>query len=534
MKLPKKENGLKGERLANTLGLLAMCCAFICAVALALTSLFAAARIGVGQYELLQVQIFEENELTNLMIVTFGIVVLILLSKIHIPKRLNRVLLVAMLAVFGVFGMIWATSVHAYAESDGAVLVRIAEKLIAKDYTELATQGAYLHYYLIRYPYQCGLLSFIELLVRAFGSIAALEVARGLNVVLLVSSYAGVVLIGERLFQNEKVTFLTILLLATCVQPVLSCTFVYGLIPAFSLCVWAVFFVIRYLQTGKKRTMIPAALLLALAAYVRSNTWIVIAAIAIVLLLKTIRAKSWRPLLFAALVVGLAIPAPKIAQTCYENQIDTSFGSGYPKTYWIAMSLQNGWKATGWQVQRYQGAMESEYGEDMDAVSARTKQDIKAGVQALLQEPGALGIYLYEKLVSQWDEPTFTSIWITEATQQYAAPEPLAKFIYSDQFDSAFRFVTGKTIKLLYFGFALGVAGLLRKRTEGQILLPLIILGGVLFHLIFEAKSQYVLEYLPLFAPLAAYGIFQTGRVVECLGQRIFKRRNEKTEESDM
>ncbi len=83
-------------------------------------------------------------------------------------------------------------------------------------------------------------------------------------------------------------------------------------------------------------------------------------------------------------------------------------------------------------------------------------------------------------------------------------------------------------IKLLYFGFALGAAGLLRKRTEEQILLPLIILGGVLFHLIFEAKSQYVLEYLPLFAPIAAYGVFQTGRVVERLSQRIFKRRNEK------
>ena len=534
MKLPKKVIESKGERLANTLGLLAICCAFLCAAALALTSLFAAARIGVGQYALLQVQIFEENELTNLMIVTFGIVVLMLLSKLHIPKRLNRILLVAMLAVFGAFGMIWAASVHAYAESDGAVLVRIAEKLIAKDYTELATQGAYLHYYLIRYPYQCGLLSFIELLVRAFGSIVALEMARGLNVVLLVSSYAGVVLIGERLFQNEKVTFLTILLLATCVQPVLSCTFVYGLIPAFSLCVWAIYFVIRYLQTGEKRTMIPVVLLLALAAYVRSNAWIVIVAIAIVLLLKTIRIKSWLPLLFAVLIVGLAIPAPKIAQTSYENQIGTSFGSGYPKIYWIAMSLQNGWKATGWQVQGYQEEMESEYGEDMDAVYVRAKQDIKTGAMKLLQEPGALGTYFYEKLVSQWDEPTFTSIWITEAVQQYAAPEPLADIIYSDQFDSVFRFVTGKMIKLLYFGFALGVAGLLRKRTEEQILLPLIILGGVLFHLIFEAKSQYVLEYLPLFAPIAAYGVFQTGRVVERLSQRIFKRRNEKTEEPDM
>jgi hypothetical protein len=35
-----------------------------------------------------------------------------------------------------------------------------------------------------------------------------------------------------------------------------------------------------------------------------------------------------------------------------------------------------------------------------------------------------------------------------------------------------------------------------------------------LFHLIFEAKSQYVLEYLPLMLPLVAYGALSLGRVV--------------------
>ena len=40
---------------------------------------------------------------------------------------------------------------------------------------------------------------------------------------------------------------------------------------------------------------------------------------------------------------------------------------------------------------------------------------------------------------------------------------------------------------------------------------PIALLGGVLFHLLFEASSKYVLSYLPLFCPLAAYGILALG-----------------------
>ena len=39
------------------------------------------------------------------------------------------------------------------------------------------------------------------------------------------------------------------------------------------------------------------------------------------------------------------------------------------------------------------------------------------------------------------------------------------------------------------------------------ILLPLILLGGFGYHLLFEAKSQYALTYLPLLLPIAAYGL---------------------------
>ena len=35
----------------------------------------------------------------------------------------------------------------------------------------------------------------------------------------------------------------------------------------------------------------------------------------------------------------------------------------------------------------------------------------------------------------------------------------------------------------------------------------MIVLGGLLYHLLFEAKSQYALPYFALLVPLAAWGL---------------------------
>lgn len=496
----------KQERVAQVLGTLAMCVVLLFALALAATSLFASARINPEDYSLLKIQMLRENPILNLLIVVVGVMLLAVLGKVPVTKRSNLVLGGAVLLALGLFGAMWVRSVRAFAESDGDVLIQICERLIAGDYASIAKSGEYLHYYMVRFPYQSGLLSYLEVLVRLFGTTGVYPVARLINVGLLISSYAALLLTTQRLFQNDRVTFVTIVLLCLNVQPVISCTFIYGLIPALALIIWAVYFVVRYMQTGKKRNMIPAVAVLAIAVYLRSNTWIAIVAIGIVLFLHAIQQKKLVPIGMLVLIVVACLPLPKLAQTYYENRLDTSFGDGYPKSYWMAMSLQKGWKATGWHVQDYQTMMEETYGEDVVGMDARARLDIQAGLSAFQKSPATLSTYLFEKLVSQWDEPTLLSIWISKSVNTFGEPTSLAKALYSDAFGSFYQLFTGKWIKVMYFEFAIYAVILLFKRTNEQLIFPVMILGGGVFHLIFEAKSQYVLEYLPLMLPLAAYG----------------------------
>ena len=77
-------------------------------------------------------------------------------------------------------------------------------------------------------------------------------------------------------------------------------------------------------------------------------------------------------------------------------------------------------------------------------------------------------------------------------------------------------YMEGYTLTL-YLGFAAGTAllaiGLLRRKAwawphlYAPLALMVAVLGGFLYHMLFEAKSQYLMIYLPMMAPLAAWGL---------------------------
>ena len=59
------------------------------------------------------------------------------------------------------------------------------------------------------------------------------------------------------------------------------------------------------------------------------------------------------------------------------------------------------------------------------------------------------------------------------------------------------------------FGLAAlgGVRLMKRKNDMAALALPVTILGGVLYHLLFEAKAQYAYPYMVYMLPLAAAGL---------------------------
>ena len=130
--------------------------------------------------------------------------------------------------------------------------------------------------------------------------------------------------------------------------------------------------------------------------------------------------------------------------------------------------------------------------------------------------------FYYHKIVSQWNEPSFEALWISNH-QPDQHPDGISKIAAS--------FYYGRTGKILYKWFdvihflILSMAGIgiwkRRKQMElGELLLLTTVLGGFFFHILWEAKSQYIWTYFILLIPTAAGGIREVGIWLDARGRK--------------
>lgn len=502
----------RGGRAASLLSLLACVAIALAALLLFAASLFFTAQIRQEQYfGALRVDLVPVNAIVSLVAFAALLLLVRLLTALRITRAANRIVAAASLALVALFGLAWVFSLRAEPTHDAGMVYDALKFLrLGEPESVSFTDPANIYrYYFVSYPFQFGFFAYLDAIFAVVGHSHFLGALRGASVVLLVLTYLGLIRISRKLFENEKVVFLTILLLCACVPMVLYCAAAYSLIPSLFACVWGVYFVICYLSSRKWGNLIPAALLFAFAVLLKPNAWIALVAAGIALLLDALRNRSWRSFAAVCCIVALALPLPSLAQRYYESETGAQFGKGYPLSSWVAMSLVQTDNTKGWYCNAYVEEITKTCGEDMDAVKAYSERVISERFAYFSAHPAEAADWYREKFATQWLEPTFQAVWSVNGGMPDLprAKNALAETLLDEPFAEGLSAYMRVELILLYGGFLLGAVLLLRKRTEAQLVLPLIVFGGVLYHLIFEAQSRYALSYLPLFAPIAAYGL---------------------------
>jgi len=337
-------------RAAGVLELLALIAALVCALALFITSLTTTNYIDPTAYEAQHILSRPDSILLNLAVAVVAVALFRVLRVTKLPDWFVKGATCVCLIALALVGIAWSFMMKAIPVSDQNVLFTSAVNLVKGDFSALQDTTGYEYFYFVRFPFQIGFLSYLELLVRAVGEQGTLILAPVLNVLMLVSGYAALLITTRRLFHDNRVTFLTLLLLCICVQPVLACTWIYGLIPALALTLWGVYFAVRFLQTNRLPNLIPTALFCAFAVYMKPNAWIGAVAVAAALLLHALKTRGWKPAVAAVLLLALCYPLPKIAQAVYEERIGVSFGKVYPMSSWMAMGMRDRRMAAGCSI----------------------------------------------------------------------------------------------------------------------------------------------------------------------------------------
>ena len=179
---------------------------------------------------------------------------------------------------------------------------------------------------------------------------------------------------------------------------------------------------------------------------------------------------------------------------------------------YLDVGLGKSKKAPGWYSRKHYNIYRKTNGnrEESDRLA---KKEISDRLTYFKENPGYTVGFFAGKIVSQWNEPEYGSVWVTRVKKHYngeVKPGSMLYSIYWGKLGLYLHKFCDKTQMLMFVLFVVAMIAILRRRQKIEISMPLTILvGAFLYHFLFEGKSQYIVTYYILISFFASYGMFR-------------------------
>lgn len=407
---------------------------------------------------------------------------------------------VGLLGVGTVLAILWVYGNQIVPEQDQLYVMQAADHLNVGNYEDFQTGG-----YLSMYPNQTGLLLLELLLTKLFGGMnyVVFEAMNGeayIATLLLLPALAGK--LGATPFEK-----LMTLLAGLFTLPLLFYTsFQYGNLLGLALALGAMYFELNYVEHHRVRDLVLTVLLIVVASAVKNNYLIFLVAIVLHALAEALRKKQVRNALLAVLVIAVYALQSWGTTAALEHKTGGDLSNGVSTMAFVAMGLQvNPVKCDGW-YNEFNKESYIESGYDAEKQGEIAKQSISDSV-AYLKSPGNAGRFFLRKNASQWADPLFQSLWTSQVRQTQNERPGWLQRVLSPRGSTAL----GQFLDVLQFWAYAGALFYLifGRKKEGffeSLLLQITVLGGFVFHCVWEAKGQYTISYFVLLLPLAVLG----------------------------
>lgn len=425
------------------------------------------------------------------------------LSKTNIcNKRFAIVISSVALAFSFLFSLYWAYASKSFLFGDRLEVSNVAVNFLKNDFSDYS-KGRYLCWY----PFQTGIITIIEFFYKLFGTNPL--VIKVVNCFFVILIFGAVLAITSEMSSNNYINIIICAIACSLSFPVMFfVTYVYGNLIGLAFALWAVYFEMRYLKTNNLWNILPAICLISIACIAKNNFYIALISMAICLFLKSLKNRSFIPVCLAICMIIVCSVVSKGFMKINSSHAEVVY-DGVPKIMWVQMGLNEGFYGNGTYTSY---GKQLYYDSDLDVTTA-TKQarlDIKERLSYMVDNPIYTIQFFAKKMCIQWTEPTYMSIWESNCqgdASHFETISPIIKNIYYGALHKFFEYLA-EIMQVLVFFFALLHLWFVRKNMNLEsMILILTVLGGVLFHIFWEAKSQYAIQYYVMLLPYAATGL---------------------------
>lgn len=430
-------------------------------------------------------------------------VVLVALGLQELLIRFARIRLSGvMMVLWTLLALAFLLGSYTRQEVDFQYVCQAARCFASGDYTPL--QG----YYFNECSYQLGTCFLLEGVVRLIPWLDIEYSMQALNAVMSVGAAGMLAALGQMVYEHDGMRQGAVVMYLLCLPMMLYGIHVYGTLPMIFLSAAAMLCFALYIRSKKCRFGLLYALLVAVAYMVKMNTAIVILALGICAVLYGMENGDFRLLGFAVLGAVSAVLLSGLVIAQYEWRGGVALREDVTMLSRLVMGMQDGRRAAGW----YNAYIEQFFDETVSIAQERAiaSADLAERLAQMRADPVRTLIFFVQKALSQWLEPTYGTLLYGNYCRQEGVWAQMLQPVFDEA--SALRIGLEAYMKLwqqaLYLLCSVGLLRSLRQRHGAmQLMLPIAVLGGFMYHMIFEAKSQYIYVYALYLVPMAAYGL---------------------------
>lgn len=411
-------------------------------------------------------------------------------------SRAKRILLAAAF----LFGMFWVLSTQIIPGADQAAVLNAAAGLHTKSHA-LFAPGEYIS----RFPHQIGMVTVLYALGFLFGdsNYLAFQVLNVCGIVLIyktLSEFAGLFGLSKRGQLMVLATFLFFFPLT------LYASFLYGTVLGLACSLIAIQQELLYFRDFRRRRVVFSAAGIAFAIFFKNNYLIFFIGMLLLALLECIRQKKLCILSLILVMALFYVGQSIVPRTLIQLKTGYSMNNGMSSLSYIAMGLQeNHQRANGWYNKYNDNSFDSA-GFDPEKQSEVCKEDIIHSLQNFLNGKRDAVQFFSEKTASQWNNPTFQCLWISQVRPSAISRSAWLRWAFSTPGSTAIAGYLNLLQFIILFGSLLSLLLSDAVWRRESFILKVIVVGGFAFHMFWEAKAQYTLPYFVLLVPFAVSG----------------------------
>lgn len=454
-----------------------------------------------------------DNVFLNLICIAIFLIIIYYIFKL-INKIDKKIVLSVILILISSLSLIWIIFSRAPLRADQKMIDLAASRFLCEDYDMLKSGD-----YLFMHPLQLGIVYYLKIIYQLFNTTDFI-IIRILNIIYLVISLVLIDKIGKRLLNyNENINKRIYIMFLLFIPLIFFTTYVYGNIVGLLFSLLAVYLMMRYLENKKIINMILSSFSIILSIILKNNYLITMIAMIIVILLYTIQKFDWKNVIYIVMLLVLYKFSSFTILKYTESLTGVNINDGIPMVSYIDMGMaEKSDRSAGWyNAKRNVESIYIENNYNKELSEKDSKIAIKNRIIYFLNNPKELFLYYSEKVGSTWLEPTFQSIWINAPAEEiecisledrsYIEDNNILISIHKGKLNKAIVKYLDIYQIIVYFTSGIYVLKNIKSINYTNIIFILIFMGGLAFHILWETKSSYVINYFLLLIPYSCLGI---------------------------